>query len=62
MAHDETSKRSDPDRAYISMSEDYGLRVWARSFGVTLCQLRDAVQTVGNAAEDVRLHLAQLSR
>lgn len=58
MSHHDTAA-SHGERARIEMSQDYELRVWARSFGVTLCELRDAVQTVGNAADDVRRHLSR---
>ena len=39
------------------MNEDYELRDWAKKFGVTPQQLKEAVQAVGNRAVDVEKHL-----
>ena len=46
-----------PDRDRISLSEDYEVRDWAESFGVSEDRLREAVQAVGNSAEKVREYL-----
>ena len=47
------------DRKLISLSEDYEVRDWCKSLGVSEQELRDAVKAVGNRAEDVRRHLGK---
>lgn len=56
MADDKT-KSGGQDRARISLSEDYEARDWAKKFGVTQDQLKDAVKAVGSDAEAVEKHL-----
>jgi hypothetical protein len=45
------------DRARINVDEDYEVRDWAKKFGVTPDELREAVATAGTWAEDVEAHL-----
>ena len=45
------------DRKRINVNEDYELRDWSKKFDVTPEQLKDAVRTVGDRADDVELHL-----
>lgn len=45
------------DRSRISLSEDYEVRDWTTSLGVTEEQLREAVDAVGNSADKVREYL-----
>jgi hypothetical protein len=54
---DDKSKSGGQDRKRINLNEDYEVRDWAKKFGVTPEQLRQAVTTVGNQAEDVERHL-----
>lgn len=56
MADDKT-KVGGQDRKLINTSEDYEVRDWAKKFGVTPEQLKQAVKDVGNRAEDVEAHL-----
>lgn len=53
------TKQTALDRKLISLDQDYEVRDWCQSLGCTPQQLRDAVKTVGNSAEAVRVHLAQ---
>ncbi|MBB5712452.1 DUF3606 domain-containing protein [Sphingomonas xinjiangensis] len=46
-----------PDRDRISLSEDYEVRDWAKSLGVSEARLREAVGAVGNSADKVREYL-----
>ncbi|WP_432769986.1 MAG: DUF3606 domain-containing protein [Sphingopyxis sp.] len=46
-----------PDRNRISLSEDYEVRDWTKSLGVTEDELRAAIDAVGNNADKVRDHL-----
>ena len=54
---DDRTQQGGPDRRRISLSEDYEVRDWAKKFGVTPEQLRDAVEAVGPDAEAVQAHL-----
>lgn len=45
------------DRARINLGEDYEVRDWAKKFGVTPDELREAVASAGNVAADVEAHL-----
>ena len=54
---DEASVSVEADLDRIDTRQDYELRRWARRLGATLDEVRDAVMTVGNAAEAVRRHL-----
>lgn len=57
MADDKT-KRGGADRTRINIHEDYEVRDWSEKFGVTHQELLEAVQAVGDRAEDVERHLA----
>jgi hypothetical protein len=56
MADDKT-KTGGQDRKRINLNEDYEVRDWTKSLGVTEQQLRDAVKAVGDSADKVREHL-----
>ncbi|MFS2108701.1 DUF3606 domain-containing protein [Sphingomonas sp. Sphisp140] len=56
MADNKTDTGS-PDRDRISLSEDYEIRDWTESFGVSEERLRKAVSAVGNSADAVRAYL-----
>ena len=56
MTDDKTSVGS-PDRDRISLSEDYEVRDWTKSLGVSEDVLRAAVDAVGNSADKVREYL-----
>lgn len=46
-----------PDRDRIGLTEDYEVRDWTRSLGVSEQELREAVDAVGNSADAVRAYL-----
>lgn len=54
---DDKSKVGGQDRKRINLSEDYEVRDWAESLGVTEEELRKAVAAVGDQADKVREHL-----
>ena len=54
---DDKTKTGGQDRDLISLTEDYEVRDWAAKFGVSEKALRDAVERVGNRAEDVQREL-----
>ncbi len=56
MADDKT-KVGGQDRARINMHEDYEVRDWTQSLGVTEERLQEAVDAVGDQAEAVREYL-----
>jgi hypothetical protein len=45
------------DRKRINVNEDYELRDWSKSLGVTPDKLKEAVAAVGDRAEKVREYL-----
>jgi hypothetical protein len=56
---DDLSNRSSPDRERINVNEDYEVRDWAKKFGVSEDELRQAVRKVGDRADAVRQHLGR---
>ena len=60
MADDKTNIGS-PDRDRISLGEDYEIRNWTRSLGVSEAELREAVDAVGNSVDAIRAYLKQRS-
>ncbi|MFN9475961.1 DUF3606 domain-containing protein [Acidovorax sp.] len=46
------------DRHFINLSEQYEVRDWSNSLGVTEAQLREAVAAVGSSADKVREYLS----
>jgi hypothetical protein len=54
---DDKTKAHGQDRQRINVHEDYELRDWSKSLGVTPERLKEAVQAVGDRAEKVREHL-----
>jgi|KBSSwiStaDraftv2_1062776.scaffolds.fasta_scaffold74455_3 hypothetical protein len=51
---DEFSRTNAPDNQTVNLSERWERSYWARRFGVTDEELREAVALVGPLAEDVR--------
>lgn len=45
------------DRARISLGEEYEVRDWTKTLGVSEDELRAAVDAVGNSADKVRAYL-----
>ncbi len=56
MADDKTQVGGQ-DRQRISLSEEYEVRDWMESFGVSKEKLVEAVNAVGDRADDVRDYL-----
>jgi len=56
---DDLSKSGSPDRDRINMNEEYEVRNWAKKFGVSEEQLRQAVSAVGDRVDKVRQHLGR---
>jgi hypothetical protein len=56
MADDKT-KVGGEDRQRISLKEDYEVRDWTESLGVSREKLVEAVGAVGDRADDVRQYL-----
>lgn len=54
---DKLTKRVQPDRSKINMSEDYEVKYWTHEFGVARSQLQRAIDKVGNSAAAVRKQL-----
>ena len=54
---DDTSKRGKEDRDRINVNEDYEVRDWAKSLGVSEDELRSAVAKAGPMVKDVKAHL-----
>lgn len=56
---DDKSKPGRPDRDRINVNEEYELRDWSKSLGVTPEELKRAVAQVGDRADAVRQHLGK---
>jgi hypothetical protein len=54
---DNKSETGSPDRDRINMSEDYEVRDWTESLGVSRERLQEAVDAVGSSADKVREYL-----
>ena len=54
---DNLTKRDQPDRSKINMSEDFEVKYWLKALGVSRDELQRAVDNVGNAAAAVRKEL-----
>jgi hypothetical protein len=54
---DNTSNSGGQDRQRINVHQDHELRDWAKKFNATPEQIKDAVQAVGDRADEVELHL-----
>ncbi len=54
---DDKKQTGAPDRDRISLSEDYEIRDWTASLGVSEQELREALDAVGNTADAVRAYL-----
>jgi hypothetical protein len=56
---DDKTKRGQPDRSKINMSEDYEVQYWTRHLGVSREELQRAVDKVGDSAAAVRKELGK---
>lgn len=54
---DDKTKAHGQDRERINVHEDYELRDWSKSLGVSQDELKKAVAAVGDRAEKVREYL-----
>ena len=54
---DDKTETGNPDRQRIALGEDYEVRDWSEKFGVPPERLKEAVQAVGNQADDVETWL-----
>ena len=45
------------DRNFISLDQEHEVRDWAKVFGCTEEQLREAVKAVGRSADDVERYI-----
>ena len=54
---DDKTKSHGQDRERINVHEDYELRDWSKSLGVSQDELKKAVAAVGDRAEKVREYL-----
>jgi hypothetical protein len=56
---DDKTNRGPGDRTRINLGEDYEVRYWTETLGVSEQTLRDAVAEVGSSAEKVREAVGQ---
>ena len=54
---DDKTKSGGQDRERINVHQEYEVRDWSRSLGVSTAELRVAVANVGDRAEKVREYL-----
>jgi hypothetical protein len=55
---DDLKKRGPADAKRINVNETWEVVYWCKEFGCTAPELEEAVQTVGDLAEDVRIFIA----
>lgn len=53
------TRRAQPDRNKINMSEDYEVKYWTHELGITRTRLQQVVDKVGNSAAAVRKELSR---
>ena len=53
------TKRDTPDRSKINMHERTEMKCWSRELGVSLAQLQEVIDKVGNSAAAVRKELGK---
>lgn len=51
---DDKTNRGGQDRSRINLSEDYEVRYWTESLGISEQRLRNAIAEVGDSADRVR--------
>jgi hypothetical protein len=56
---DDKSQRGPQDAKRINIQEDYEVRYWSKTMGVSPERLKQAVEKAGVMAEDVRKELAK---
>jgi hypothetical protein len=54
---DDRNDRGEPDRSRISLDEDYEVRYWTKTLGVSAERLREVVGRVGSNTAKVRSEL-----
>jgi hypothetical protein len=54
---DDLSKRGPQDRTRINLNEDYEVRYWTTTLGVSKEQLEAIVRQVGNSVEAVKAEI-----
>jgi hypothetical protein len=59
---DDLNKRGPQDRSRISLSEDWEVKWWTESLGISVLQLKEAVKAVGNSVEKVREYIKKNNR
>jgi predicted RNA-binding protein YlqC (UPF0109 family) len=55
---DNLTKRDQPDRSKINMSEAYEVRYWIKHLNISHAELQRVIDKVGNSAAAVRKELA----
>jgi hypothetical protein len=56
---DDKSRSQGQDRERINVHQDYELSDWAKSLNTTPDRIKEAVQAVGDRADNVREYLGQ---
>ena len=51
---DNLQDRGPQDRSRVNLNQEHEVRYWAKHFGCTEDELREAVRKVGNSAEAVK--------
>ncbi|MEJ1930056.1 DUF3606 domain-containing protein [Nostoc sp. NIES-2111] len=57
---DDPIERGAQDRARINIHQEHEVRHWTKALGVTEEQLKEIVDRVGTAAEDVRAEVGKM--
>jgi Protein of unknown function (DUF3606) len=58
---EDLTRRSGQERGHIHIDQQHEVRDWAARFGVTREQLKEAVEAVGDRADEVERHLRSIA-
>ena len=56
---DDPTNRGTPDRTRININESHEVTYWTKALGISIEELRRAVEAVGPMADAVRKHLSK---
>lgn len=56
---DDKTNRGPQDRSRINIHEEYEVRYWSKTLGITPEELKKAVAQVGTSADAVKKHLGK---
>ncbi len=55
----DSTRKTGADRKLVSLEEDDEVLYWMQTLGCTEAELREAVETIGRSADEVRAYLSK---